>query len=227
MTDHLPSDEVEERAAERARELAETVKQEALGVSETVKDEAGGVTDAAEQRAAELAAERVIQRTEERIESRSDIKGELQEITAAIGTLVEHMDQSLPEERVKQLAEAVLAEERLGRRRLTTKITGFLVVILLVAGSALIQSRANGDQTEKILALSQDAKTTADYVKHCLQGKTEGLTPAQIASECGSQSNGTDRVLKVVFCVLLKEPEVRVKADLAECYRRVRAGEFD
>lgn len=229
-----PPEEEEERAAQRARELAETIKQEAGAVSETVKDEAGGITDSAERRAAKLAQKveeeaaavterveerakaleerRVEQRVEERGEQRSDLRDELHDIAVAIGVLVEHMDQSLPEERVKQLAEAVLAEERLGRKRLTTKIVGFMVVIVLLVASSLAQTAANGRTLS-------EAKTVADYVRDCLQ-HPERLSAEQRTERCGAQSGSPGAVLAIIEfqkCALQILPEDRTDQNMDAC----------
>lgn len=217
MTSIPPEESAEER---RARELSETVKQEAEGVSEVVKEEASGITGQAEQRAAELAAERIVQRTEERIEQRADIKGELQGLTAAVSVLLENMEQSLPEDRVKEILNGAKAEEKRSRQKLMAAILGPIVIVGAIAAGAWSQSRANNRQNE-------DVEVVANYVRHCLQGKTEGLTPQQLQQECGGgAADGQATAVKALFCVLLTQPEIREKSLLGECVKRVQAGEF-
>lgn len=217
MTNPPIDESAEER---RARELADTVKEEASGVSEIVREEAGGVTEQAELRAADLAAERIAQRVEERVEARSDIKGELAGITEAVNTLMEHMEQSLPEEKVKEILDGAKNEEKRSRQKLMAAILGPILIVGAIAAGAWSQSRANNRQNE-------DVEVVANYVRHCLQGKTEGLTPAQLQAECGGgAADGQATAVKALFCVLLTQPDVREKSLLTECVQRVQAGEF-
>lgn len=214
---NLPPEGDDER---RARELAETVKQEASGVSETVREEAGGVTEQAEERAADRVIQRAEERLEERIESRADIQGELHDITEAVNTLLVHMDQSLPDERVKAILEAAKAEEKRSRRKLAVSIIGPVLVVGAIAAGSWNQGRTNNRQNENV-------EIVANYVQHCLQGKTEGLTTTQIQAECGGGSaDGQATAVKALFCVLLTQPDVREKSLLSDCVQRVEAGEF-
>ena len=203
----------EEERDERAAALAEEVKQEADAVTERVERRAEALEERRAGQAEALEERRVEHRLEERIEQRSDLKDELHNITEAIGLLVSHMDQSLPEERVKQMADAVLAEERLGRKRLTTKIVGFLVVILLLLLSSLIQSASNARTLN-------EAKKVSVYVENCLQ-HPERLSVEERAEECGGGDNGTvqavRRLLVSINCSLLISPEARTEANTNAC----------
>lgn len=148
------------------------------------------------------------------------LKDELHGITEAIGVLIEHMDTSMPEERVKQLADAVIAEERLGRRRLNTKITGFLVVIVLLVASSLWQSASNGKTLD-------EAKITSDYVRNCIQ-HPEKLTPEAKVESCGDSDAQTAKFLKgllsAINCSLIISPEVRTEENTNACAAKAFGG---
>lgn len=210
--DQTPDEARVQRAEEVAERLAEKVEQTAHAQTERVEERAAKLAE-------HQAEERVEHRVEERAEGRADIKSELSEITAAIGELVDHMDRSIPADRVQAVLDAALAEERRDRQKLKWQIVSPVLIAIVVAGGAWIQSRDNG---QGIAA----AKKVATYVERCLQGKTEGLTPAQITEECGTQGDGSEAVLKVVFCVLQHEIGDRPNTLLGECYKRVQAGEF-
>ena len=202
----------EEERDERAAALADEVKQEADAVTRRVERRAEALEEQRAGQAEALEERRVEHRLEERIEQRSDLKDELHNITDAIGLLVSHMDQSLPEERVKQMADAVLAEERLGRKRLTTKIVGFLVVILVLLMSSLIQSASNARTLN-------EAKKVSVYVENCLQ-HPERLSAEERAKECGSRDNSIQAVrglLVAINCSLLISPEARTEANTEAC----------
>ena len=188
----------------------------AEALAQKVEDEAAAVTDRVERRAEALEERRVENRAEERIEQRSDLRQELHGISEAIGILVDHMDQSLPEERVKQLAEAVLAEERVGRRRLTTKITGFLVVIVLLIVSSLVLSAANRRTLE-------EAQVTSDYVRNCIQ-HPQDLAPEEKLKACGPPAAATTNFIKYLNCVLLILPEDRTDTKLSACANKAFGG---
>lgn len=166
-----------------------------------------------EQRADKLAEheaeQHVERRVEERVDQRADIKSELQGITAAIDLLIQRMDHTIPEERLQQLTEAVLSEERLSRQRLATKIIGFLAVILVLVTSGLLQSAANG-RTLK------EASTVADYVRDCLVQNTQ-LSPAEMAERCGDTTKTQTGFVSYLNCALLIEPQDRTQELLDGC----------
>ena len=205
---------------ERAATLAEKVEQDARGVTERVEERAKKLEEQRvdhaealeEQRADQASAledRRIEHRIEERREQQADLKTELHGIVEAIATLIQHMDQSLPEERVKQLAEAVLAEERVGRKRLATKITGFLVVIVLLVASSLLLGAAN----RNTLA---EAKVTSDYVRKCIQ-HPQNLTPEEKLAACGPPAAVTTNFIKYLNCALQISPEARTDENLSAC----------
>lgn len=224
MPNSPPNDDAEKRITESIKEetgaVKETVKEEAVGISdyatqqarelaELVKEEAAAVTERVEKRAEDLEERRVEHRITERGEQRSDLKAELQGIVSSIGLLIQHMDQSLPEDRMKQLAEAVFAEERTSRKQLTTKVTGFLIVIVLLVASSFLQSASNGRTLD-------EAKTVADYVRDCVQ-HPENLTPEQRTSECGPTSTAAAGFIKYMNCSLLILPTDRTDEKLNAC----------
>lgn len=224
MPDIPPKKDVEQRITESIKEeteaVKETVKEEALGISDyatqqaadlaaLVKEEAAAVTERVEKRAEALEERRVEHRVTERKEQRTDLKEELQGIVSSIGLLIQHMDQSLPEERIQQLANAVLAEERLSRKQLTTKITGFLVIIILLVASSLWQSASNGRTLN-------EAKTVADYVRDCVQ-RPYNLTTEQRTLACGPTSSGTTNFIKYLNCAFLILPTERTDDKLNQC----------
>jgi hypothetical protein len=137
----------------------------------------------------------------------TEVKSELSSITEAIGILVDHIDQSLPEERVKQLADAVLAEERSGRRRLMATVGGALLIIIFLAASSLIQSHSNGKTLN-------EAKTVSDYVKHCLVAP-----PPHDPTNCGADSSAAfiKGLIGSLNCSLLIPPAARTEEKLNAC----------
>lgn len=206
---------------ERAAALAAKVEQEASAVTDRIERRAEALEEQRAGQAANLEEQRIEHRAEERVEQRSDLRQELHGISEAIGILVEHMDQSLPEERVRQLAEAVLAEERIGRRRLTTKITGFLIVIVLLIISSLLLGAANRNTLT-------EAKVTSDYVRKCIQ-HPEKLTPKEKVEKCGSGGDeGTVKLikglLKAINCSLLISPEARTEVNTDACAKTAFGG---
>lgn len=149
-------------------------------------------------------------------QARAGMSAELHDITQAVNTLIEHMDTSLPEERVKKVLDAALAEERRGRKRLMWTILSPVIIAIIVAGGAWIQSRSNGDTLS-------EAKTTADYVRHCLQHKTDGLTPEQVKAECGDPTGGQAFFVTYLNCVLKQPIEQRNDAYLNGCVQKGQA----
>jgi hypothetical protein len=147
-------------------------------------------------------------------EARAVMAGELAGLAEAVNILVEHIDQSLPEERVKQLADAVLADERSGRRRLTATVVGALALILIVAISSLVQSASNGRTLS-------EAKTVSDYVKHCL------IAPApHDPVQCGvdNSANFLKGLIGALNCSLLIPPLERSEAKLNACAAKAFGG---
>lgn len=221
-----PEDDAEHRITETIREetstVKETVKDEAVGISDyaaqqasdladLVKKEAAAVTSRVEKRAEDLEERRVEHRIAERGEQRSDLKEELQGIVSSIGLLIQHMDQSLPEERMKQLADSVLAEERISRKELTTKITGFLVLIVLLVASSLWLSAVNNRTLS-------EARKVATYIENCVQ-HPERLTPEQRVELCGPSDTAAKAVsalIKYQNCAFLSLPNT-TEAKLNDC----------
>lgn len=213
-------DEESEWAQERAERDAETDRAErrteerAEKVAEKVEEAVHAQTERIEKRAEDLAEhqaeQRIGYRVEERADQRADVQGELVGITDAIQTLIDHMDQSLPEERVQKVLEAALAEERRSRQRFLWTILSPILVTIIVAGGAWWQSKANGDTLT-------EAKTTADYVRHCLQHKTDGLTPVQITDECGDPSAGSIFFVTYLNCVFPLPIAERTESKMNGC----------
>lgn len=151
-------------------------------------------------------------------EARAGMSAELHEITTAVNTLIHHMDTSLPEERVQRVLDAALAEERRGRERLKWTILSPIIVAIIVAGGGWLQSRDNGD-------LLSDAKVTANYVRHCLQKKTDGFTPAQITEECGDPSAGSIFFVTYLNCVFPLPIAERTEAKMNGCVAKAVAAQ--
>jgi hypothetical protein len=138
------------------------------------------------------------------------MSAELHDITQAVNTLIEHMDTSLPEERVQAVLNAALADERNGRTRLKWQILSPLFIAILVAGGAWLQSISNHQQNENVAVV-------ANYVRHCLQHKTAGLSPAQVKAECGDPASQSAFFVKYLNCALQIEPVKRTDENLNAC----------
>jgi len=147
--------------------------------------------------------------------ARAGMSEELREITEAIGQLVDHMDQSLPEERMKELVTAAVTEERRGRTRLIVAMVSPLLVVLAVALATLAQSNSNHDQVVKIQKTAEDAKTVSDYVKHCLIAPV----PERDTKECGADDSGAviKGLIGSINCSLLIPPAERSEEKLNAC----------
>jgi hypothetical protein len=154
-------------------------------------------------------------------ERRVDLTGELRSISEGIGQLVQHMDQSLPEERVRALLEVALTEERHNRTRLIVAIVSPLLIVLAVALATLVQSSANHAQGARVQRTAADAAVVADYVRSCLEAPAGSRDPAK----CGD--DGT-RVVKGLVgyldCAFLIVPAERTQAKLDACATRAFAG---
>lgn len=181
-------------------------------LAEKVKDEAAAVTERVEQRAEALAErqaeERVEHRVEERIDQRADIQSGLTDITAAISTLIDHMDQSLPEERVQALLDTAISDARTGRRRLIISILSPVLIILAVVIGQVFQ-------TEQVKDSAKNSAATADYVRGCIQ-HPERLTPEERRQLCG-EPTGSGFFVNYLNCVFLIVPEDRTEANLNDC----------
>lgn len=106
------------------------------------------------------------------------MRAELAEIADALGNLTEHMDKSLPEERVKALLENTTAEEHRSRHRLSVLVRGLVIIAaLILVSSGLLLLKAN-DSVNSI-------KEVATFIDHCLK-HPDRLTPAQRQEECGA-----------------------------------------
>jgi hypothetical protein len=199
MTEKTPEEELAEQLADKVEEAAH---------AQTAR-----VEKRAEELAEHQAEQRIVQRVGERADQRADVQGELIGITEAIQTLIDHMDQSLPEERVQKVLDAALAEERRSRTRLLWTILSPIMVTIIVAGGAWWQSKANG---EGIIA----SKKVAAYVENCLQ-HPDRLTPEERAEQCGREGNGAAALVKGLLasinCSLLIGPDDRTKANLDSC----------
>jgi len=132
---------------------------------------------------------------------------ELEGITEALVNLTDHIDQTLPEERMKQLASAIASEERSGRRRLTATVVGALAIIIFLAASSLAQSHSNGKTLD-------EAKTVANYVKNCLIA-----SPPHDVSKCGEDTTGEfiKGLIGSLNCSLLIPPAERTEEKLNAC----------
>jgi hypothetical protein len=139
-----------------------------------------------------------------------DLRRELHGVTSAVHLLVEHMDESLPEERMKRLVNAVVVEERLGRRRLAVTIVGALLIIIILTASSFIQSHSNGRTLN-------EAKTVADYVRNCLQRPERLKTVAEKTETCGSSSDQGAFFITYLNCVLRVEIDKRDDETLNGC----------
>lgn len=142
-------------------------------------------------------------------------QSEIAELKAALNALTAHMDESLPEERVKKLVENAASEDRRGRRRLQILIVGLLAIAIIVGMAGAFQSHSNG-QTLK------EAKVTADYVRNCLQ------TPAAKRDPKKCMVDDSSKVIKglvdFIKCSQLIIPEQRTEAKLDACAARAFGG---
>jgi hypothetical protein len=140
--------------------------------------------------------------------ARAGMTAELAGITEAMHTLIEHMDQSLPEERVKALLETATAEDRNSRKRLRYLIVGLLIVVTAVMGTGAVLLWRNS-------ATLNEAKTVSNYIKHCL------IAPPgeRDVQECGQ--DGSAAIIKGLIgsinCSLLIPPAERSEEKLNAC----------
>lgn len=145
--------------------------------------------------------------------ARAGMSAELHDITHAVNTLIEHMDTSLPEERVQAVLDAALAEERHGRRRLMWTIISPVIVAIIVAGGAWLQSISNHQQNDNVAVV-------ANYVRHCLQHKTAGVSAQQLRDECGDPANQSAFFVTYMNCALKIEPTKRTDQNLDACVQK-------
>ena len=142
--------------------------------------------------------------------ARAGMSFELSEITTAIGTLIEHMDQSLPEDRVKDLVEATLAEERRSRFRLVVSLLAPIFVVLILG---IVQINHGSDIKDS----AKDSRVVADYVRDCLIDTTPD------PKKCGSGDGATlfFGYLNCAFEILRSGPP---EATFADCARKATGG---
>jgi hypothetical protein len=196
--EQTPEEAWEQRSEERAERLAEKVQEDAH--AQTVR---------VEERAEKLVEQHAKDRVVERAEGRADVRSELAEITAAIGTLIDHMDQSIPADRVQAVLDAALQEERTSRKRLAVAVIGPIVVVFVFVLMSLVQSRSNGD-------LLENASKVAGYVENCLQ-HPEKLTLEQKTDLCGAGINSQGFFISYLNCAFILPLAERTEARLSSC----------
>jgi hypothetical protein len=140
--------------------------------------------------------------------ARAGMAAELAGITDALENLTAHMDQSLPEERVKALLENASKDDRNSRKRLQVLIIGLLALAVLISGSSLVQTHSNG-------ATLREAKVTSDYVRNCL--KPNSLTIAEKTKLCGDTTGALKGLIAYLNCAFLIVPAERTEAKLNGC----------
>jgi len=136
-------------------------------------------------------------------ERRTASSVELHAITDAVEKLVEHMDKSLPEERVKELVIAAVSEERRGRIRLIAAIVSPLLIVVALAVAQLAQSA-------DIKHAAEDSEVVADYVRDCLITQPPAKT-------CGGDGDALAGFVKYLNCAFLITPAERTEAKLNAC----------
>jgi len=151
-----------------------------------------------------------------RTERRSDVLGEFAAISAALERIADDVTaQIVPEDRVREI---VAIEQNKARWRTVGLI---LFPILVALGIVWFQSYSNGHTFT-------EAKTTADFVRNCLQ-HPERLTPEQRAGQCGGLGdNGTAKAVQALIeankCFLLIQPAERTDENMNACVTKAIAG---
>lgn len=140
--------------------------------------------------------------------ARAELAEELIEVKEALANLTEHMDTSLPEERIKGLLLATQAEERNSRKRLRLlfAVGGFVVGVILIVGAVLLNRISDG---------VNEAEVTSHYVRNCLIAPPGERDPKQCGGDSSAQVVGA--LLKAINCSLLVLPEERTDAKLDAC----------
>jgi hypothetical protein len=152
-----------------------------------------------------------------------DLTSELRSIADGIGQLVEHMDQSLPEERVKALLEVALTEERHNRTRLVVAIVSPLIIVLAVALATLAQGKSNHSQGAKTQQISKDAAVVADYVRSCLEAPVAKRDPVKCGLTTAGQSDVVRGLVKLIGCDIQALPDA-TQAKLDACAAKAFGG---
>jgi predicted Mrr-cat superfamily restriction endonuclease len=141
-------------------------------------------------------------------------------VVESIDRLTERLETNLSEERLTSI---VANEQKRDRIKILAAVIGPVLVAAIVSAFGLAQSRANHDQNKKIIGLSQDASTSAQYVKVCLQKKTDGLSAEQITAECGDVLNQSSFFITYLNCVFPLPVDQRTQAKLDACVTKAVA----
>ncbi len=138
------------------------------------------------------------------------LQAELKAVRHDVGRLATSVATLGSDERMQKVIDSVVEEEKRHRQRLLTKIA-LAGLVLAVIGLT------NLSLTNRVKDISEDSKTVALYVDHCLVHPTKA-----VPGECGNAAatGAPSATLLSIFCVLQMPIEVRTDAVIQGCSKK-------